>query len=218
MTHPTREEWMSFLYDESPAESRASLKVHLNACAECRAQVTAWQQASRELNKWTLPRQRRAASSTPLMRWAIAAAVVGLAILGSVRMKALNDDVGALRAEIESNRKQAETTLRQQIAEQMHTEIDAALAQLTGQAAKTASAEARSLVAAVVQKLEEKRVADQQTTLAALQNLSAQRVADYASFRKELETVAVFTEAGLQRTQNQIATLADSSPNFTENK
>lgn len=218
MTHPTREEWMSYLYDELAPEMRAGLQTHLDSCGECRAQMNTWQQATQQMSEWKLPRRRKSSSGTALTRWAIAAALVGFAIVGGVRVKALNDDVQQLRAEMKGSRTEVEAAVRQQLAEQMQRELNSALAQVTEQATKASSAEAQSLMAAVAQKLEEKRLADQQTTLAALQKMSAQHVADYTSFRKELETVAVFTEAGLQSAQNQIATLAESPTSFSENK
>ena len=218
MIHPTREEWMSYLYDELAPGTRAGLQTHLDSCGECRAQVSTWQQATQQLSEWKLPRRRKVSSGVALTRWAIAAAIVGLAIVGGVRVKALNNDVKQLRAEMKSNRGELETAVRQQLAEQMQRELNSALMQVTEQAPKGASAEAHSLIATVAQKLEEKRLADQQTTLAALQKMNAQHVADYTSFRKELETVAVFTEAGWQRAQNQIATLAYTPASFSENK
>jgi hypothetical protein len=209
---------MSYLYDEMAPEARATFQTHLASCAECRAQLNAWQQTTRQMSEWKLPAKRKAAAGAALTRWAIAAALAGLAIIGGVRAKALNDDVRQLRAEMKGSRGELETAVRQQLAEEMQRELGAALAQVTEQTTKSASAEAQSLIAAVAQKLEEKRLTDQQTTLAALQKLSAQHIADYTAFRKELETVAVFTEAGWQRAQNQIATLADASASFSENK
>jgi hypothetical protein len=126
--------------------------------------------------------------------------------------------VKQLRAEMKNSRAEIETAMRQQLAAQWQQDFDAALAQASHQATKSASSEARSLIAAVAQKLEEKRLTDQQAALAALQEVNAQHVADYASLRKELETVAVFTESGLQRAQNQITTLALAPTGFTENK
>lgn len=53
-----------------------------------------------------------------------------------------------------------------------------------------------------------------------LDDLEAQQSRDYASLRKELETVAVFTEAGFRQTENRIVQLADTSsitaPNSTQ--
>ena len=54
MNHPTREEWMSYLYDELNASERANLKTHLRGCAECAAKVSDWQAARTNLDAWQL--------------------------------------------------------------------------------------------------------------------------------------------------------------------
>ena len=105
-------------------------------------------------------------------------------------------------------RQQMEGSIREELATRMRADLDAALADLRGHASREASAEAQALVSAFAQRLDAERVATQQATLAALQKLGARHTQDYAALRKELETVAVLTEAGFQRAQNQIATLA----------
>ena len=199
---------MSYLYDELPPVARAELESHLEGCAECRTQMAVWQSATRQMTEWKLPPRRGKIAAAPaLLRWAIAAAIVGLAVVGGVRVVALNNDVKQLRAE-----------MRQQLIEELRRDLASTMAEASEQATKSASAEAQALIAAVAQKWEERRINDQQATLAALQQLNAQRVADYAAMRKELETVAVFTETGLQHAENQIATLAYSPASFSEKK
>ena len=193
---------MSFLYDESRPENRAGLQSHLESCAECRAQLKVWQGAASEMDNWRLPSRRKVLRRTTVVRWAAAAAVVGLAIIGAARVTALSNEVKQLRAETQR---------------MSPVEFQAALAQASEQATKAANAEAQALVAAVAQRLEERRLADQQTMLAALQKLSARHTEDFASLRKELETVAVFTEAGLQRTQNELANIGYSPRNISDN-
>jgi hypothetical protein len=202
MTHPTREDWMSYLYDELPAAARAELHTHLDRCENCREQLRTWQHATHEMSAWKLPRRRKPVTA-PLIRWAAAAALVALAVMGGWRLVTLGDEVKKLRADVHN---------------QVQRELESALAQVTDQASKSASAEAQSLIAAIAEKIDEKRLADQQTTLAALQQMNAQRIADYAKLRKELETVAVFSEAGLQRAANEISSLGYVSANFSDNK
>lgn len=50
-----------------------------------------------------------------------------------------------------------------------------------------------------------------------LDELQLQQTRDYSSLRKELETVAVFTEAGFRQTENRIVALADSSSTSVPN-
>lgn len=192
MTHPTREDWMSYLYDELTAARRAPLATHLQSCAECRAQMAVWQTAGRELSAWKIPDQTRAPRRRPILQWAAAAALAALALVGATRLFSLSQEVQSLRAEL-----------------QRHAGAE-------GSAAKAAQAEAQRLIAEAAQQWEQKRAADQQAVLAGWQKLSAQQAQNYATLRKELETVAVFSEAGLQRAQNQISSLAQTPATFTD--
>ena len=203
MTHPTREEWMSYLYDELPSEERATLQTHLQTCAECHGQLAHWQTATKSLGEWKLPPRRSVAAYRVVIRCSTAAALLALGVIGGARLVALNSEVKQLRAELQSN---------------MDSRFNAAAAQVLEQATKSAAAESQTLVTAVAQDLEGKRVADQQATLAALQKLATRHAQDYASLRKELETVAVFSEAGWQRAQSQISSLASVPANFSNEK
>ena len=113
------------------------------------------------------------------MKLAAAAAIVALAIAAGVRITALNKDVKNLRAE-----------LRRESAERI-----------------AAATEARSLIAEFTKTMETKRTEDQRVTLAALQQLSTKHAQDYSGLRKELETVAVLTEAGFRAAQSEIANI-----------
>jgi hypothetical protein len=186
MTHPTREEWMSYLYDETGPETKPALRTHLDGCAECRTQLDAWTRASRRLDDWQLP-QRRKRRAIPLVKLAAAAAVVALAVAGAARITTLNNEVKNLRAE-----------LRRESAERVA---------LTEQATKAATAEAQSLIADFAKAFEEKRAEEQRVTLAALQQISTKYAQDFSGLRKELETVAVLTEAGLRQAHSEIANI-----------
>jgi hypothetical protein len=59
------------------------------------------------------------------------------------------------------------------------------------------------------QEFELKRIEDNRAIYAALEKLDSQRIADYVSLKKELDTVAVLTDAGLRNTVQQLARLAD---------
>jgi hypothetical protein len=190
MTHPTREEWMSFLYEEVSPGTKSLLQGHLDTCTECRHQVDAWQHTTRTLDSWALPSRRPRRPSVPLLRLAAAAALLGLAIVGATRAWSLSDDVAELRAELKR-----EVSVR-----------DAAIVRLSESAAKS-TADIQSVVTELTKALEEKRLADQSVLLAALQQLQAKHAQDYAGLRKELETVAVLTEAGLRQTRNEIANI-----------
>ena len=80
------------------------------------------------------------------------------------------------------------------------------------------AAEAQAVVATFAEQWEQKRLGDQQALLSALQKMNARHTQDYAALRKELETVAVFSEAGWQSAQNQISSLAMTPSQTSEAK
>ena len=61
------------------------------------------------------------------------------------------------------------------------------------------------------QALEAKRTEDGQVFNAALNKLESQRLADFVSLKKDVDTVAVNTEAGLRRARQELFQLADST-------
>jgi hypothetical protein len=162
-----------------------------------------WQGATRQMNEWQLPRLRKVSRSPALARWAAAAAIAALAVMGATNILAMKREVKQLRADVQN---------------QVQRELNAVFVQVMEQASKSASGEAQTLIAAVAEKLEEKRLSDQQAILTALQKLNAQRITDYAKLRKELETVALFSEVGLQHAENQISSLAYTPANFSNQK
>ena len=211
MTHPTREDWMSYVYDELPLESRSPMHAHLNSCPACREEVETWQRASRSLDGFRLPRRPKPLRKAAFIRWAVAAAFVGFAAVGAMRVTALQREVTQMQAAMQGSfQRDIEAAVRLELSEKMRAELVNALNEFRAQANGTADANAQALITALSQRLETQRIADQQATLAVLQKLNTQQAHDYAALRKELETVAIFAEAGLQRAQNQIATLAYS--------
>jgi hypothetical protein len=201
MTHPKREDWMSFLYDELPAGERSTLKAHLDSCAECRAQMSVWQGAGEEMSAWKLPVRVHKQRTPAFAGWAAAAAIVLLAVFGVWRLNALGHEVKALRAELLEAKQPA-----------------AASSTASDEIAREAAAKTQTLIATLAQEWEQKRLGDQQALLTALQKLSARHAQDYAELRKELETVAVFSEAGWQSAQNQISSLAMTPAHISDEK
>src|SRR5687767_1853861 len=83
MKHPTQEQWMDYLYGESPAPQRAELAAHLQSCPACAAQVARWGGVQACLDEWKLPdTAKRPAWRMPAgVKWAMAAAFM-IAALG----------------------------------------------------------------------------------------------------------------------------------------
>jgi anti-sigma factor RsiW len=60
MTHPTQEQWMTYLYGELDKRSRAALADHLDSCSDCERRVLAWRGVMAQLDGWKLPDNRPA--------------------------------------------------------------------------------------------------------------------------------------------------------------
>lgn len=209
MNHPTNEEWMSFLYAEVNGAERARLAGHLQGCATCQVKVTEWRAAQKSLEGWKLqPRGAARKASVPvfarpILKWAAAAVLFAGIGFGAGRfsmLAAVNPQ--KVRAAIEPELRRQ---LREELAQTMREELDkSAAATLSASREQT-----REMLTAYGQKIESARAEDNKVISAALDQLGSQEADDYVSLKKQLDTVAVLTEAGLRRTENQVAELAD---------
>jgi hypothetical protein len=197
MNHPSREEWMSFLYDELDNSQREACVAHLAICPQCKRQVDQWQATRSDLSAYVVP-PRVAAVRAPRFawRWAAAAAVLLLASGFAVgRIASPTVDTATLKAE-----------LRNEIATQFQAD--------TRRAANDTLANIREETATHMADLaryyEQKRLEDQQSFYRTATELENKLAADYASLRKDLETVAVLTEAGFRQTERQLVSFADN--------
>ena len=178
---------MSYLYDELPAQEQSNLAAHLAVCPECKLKLSDWQAARTNLDAWQLPLKRpRLAPGRPLVKWAAAAAIVLGLGFGMGRLASAPVNAEKLRAEIEPKIRQ---DLRLEFAQLLKDELDrAASATLAASGEQT-----RQVVSDYAKALE------------------SQRIADFVSLKKDLDTVAVLTDAGLRSTQQQLVQLADYS-------
>jgi hypothetical protein len=187
MKHPQSEKWMSYLYREVSRSERMKLAAHLAACGECQAQVKRWQDTLRALDDGKgLAQRPRFRVPSPLLKWGMAAVLTLTIGFGAGRL------VSPAAADTRAMRTSLKSEIRSELLTELRQEQDKELA-------------AYKLSA------EEKLAQDNKLILAALGKLDADRQTDYASLRKELETVAVLTQDSLQRAQQQIVTLASLS-------
>jgi hypothetical protein len=186
MNHPQREEWMSYIYREVSRTEKKRLAAHLAVCGECQAQVGRWEATMGALDhSKDLAKPLRVRALSPLLKWGMAAVLTLVIGFGAGRLVSRVTDTRALRASLKAE-------IRAELLAELKQQQERELA-----AYKTSA--------------EEKLVEDNKLILGALGKLDADRQADYTSLRKELETVAVLTQAGLQREQQQIVTLASLS-------
>jgi len=162
MKHPAQEEWMDYLYEEVSANDRARLSAHLAACSECRAQLQGWQKTMTRLDTWKPAKQNTPAFRWfPVVRWAAAALIMMTFGFALSRMTTPKVDPVALR-----------DSVRTEVVAEMKQAWQKEMQQLNT-------------------KLDQQRTEDQQQVVQTLRQMEAQRLADFASLRYELDTLAM---------------------------
>lgn len=173
MNHPKPEEWVPYVYGESPAIVRQELSSHLAVCPECRRLVEDWRASMVSLDKWKLARVHKPRDwFAPALRWAAAAACV-LALGFGLGRLSTRADVAQLRAALEPQ-------LRQSLREQMVQIVNQELARNSAATLAAASDQTEKLLAAYTA-VNDRRHADELERL-------------YLALKKQLDTVAINTE------------------------
>jgi len=204
MNHPNDEQWMSYLYDESDAAQRASLKAHLKTCGECQTKVGEWQATRKNLSEWRVTAKSSPGTpfraAAPLLKLAAAALILcaGIAI---GRLDSATISPEKVRAAIEPQ-------LRREFAQMLNEELS-----MSSTATLQASAQqTKVMLADYAGAAETSRATDNAAILTALNKLSEQRLADYLLLKKDVDTVAVNTDLGFRSTQQELNQLAVYPP------
>src|SRR5215471_10626361 len=201
MNHPTPEEWMPYLFGETRPETRHQLKQHLRSCAECRHQLENWEHGLAQLDTWKLASPVKAGPFfIPILKWTTATAVVLLIGFSVGRFSASQADVSKVRALIEP---QLRHELSRELAQFVHEEVErSASVTLTASSQQTGQA-----LASFAKAIQERRTEDNRAINAALDRLAAQSLAQFVSLKKDLETVALNTDAEFRDTAQGLVQL-----------
>jgi len=234
MKHPSREEWVPFLWGETTVETKSRLSEHLQQCPECAAEVSAWRRTLNRLDGWEYPaRPAGRFKALPLIKWAAAAALILGVGFGFGRFAIPSaPDINKLRADMESSLKTSLVPqLREQMRREIQAELDPAVALLRNQVTnqiqvQVASAldgaekaarnismrEARRLLKEFVQVMDRNREEDRRTVLTLFEKFQNQYDTDYVNLRKDLETLASMTDDQFQQARLKLIQLAANSP------
>lgn len=198
-THPAPASWADYLYGELPSDARAEVDDHVRACPACQRQLSAWRETQGALDAWKLaPPARRVEALPRAARWAVAVAVVlGLGWFGGRFSVPAPPDVGQLRAALVPE-------LKQELRQEFQADLAAAI--------KSSDQRTQDKLVELVQAWAAARAEDQQAVRATYQRSDLQRRTDYATLRRDLETVAVVAQAAIGTTQEQLTQLAGNTP------
>ncbi len=206
MNHPNREDWVPYVFGEAQSAIRRQLKLHLDNCAECREQLESWRRSLGRLNAWRLPRwQNGAGLLAPSLKWALAAGLMICVGFGVGRLTAPRATIDQVRAAVEPG-------IRQQLSQELAGMVREQVSQAASATLAAAGAQTERLLVSYADSLEADRATDTEAIYATLDRLQKQRLEDYLALKRDLDTVAVNTDAGLRRTEQQLVQLADYSP------
>ena len=202
MNHPTREEWVPYVFGEAKSEVRQQLNAHLSQCPDCRKEIDSWKASLKLLDSWKLPRiPKPVPVFSPLLNWAAAAAVIMLLGFGIGRLTA-RADVQKVRAALEPELRRE---LTQEIAKLTREEISKnASATLAAAGQQTDQA-----MAVLAKAMEDTRAEDNRAIYAAMDKIESDGFSQFVSLKRDIDTLAVNTDAGLRNTAQELVQLVD---------
>ncbi|MDB6039868.1 MAG: hypothetical protein JWM99_3709 [Verrucomicrobiales bacterium] len=220
LTHPSPEQWMEYLYDEVSPNQRQTLSVHAETCELCSARLANWERArallDKDGNSTTTIRKMR---SSGFLKWAAAFAILACGIYGTVKGTVNAHQIADLRNSVaQSVRSTLESEIKSKLAAQQTETMESLrteLAKIREDAAIAWRTSDRQLLDSIAAITSDTRAKDREFLISALQQLEEKRSNELAALRKELETVAVLTEANFKKAQQQIVQLASFSDEAT---
>lgn len=230
--HPTKEQWMEYLYGEMEVPERKSLETHIKDCAPCRGKRGEFSGTMDSLDAWRveLPEEHSLTRARnrfqPVVKWAAAAALLVSTAYATARFARPEVDVAALQAEIKTQIRQSETPLQERMEaeirvasekavvaarETLEMEIALRIQEISLGAQAEAVLAARQQMEQLSATLATLREEDRQRVNAALKSFETQWLTEYRKMREDLERVAVFSDESYRKAQRQLVQLASYS-------
>ena len=184
---------MLFLYEEAEPRARAQMRHHLSECAQCRSQLEEWKSSLQLLDRWQLPGvPRRVEAFPPVLNWALGLACVTLLAAG-FSLGRLSFGAGT--------RSRNEARLIEQTKQELRAEFAQALREEISKAAT-------ATLAASTEQTQGMLADYNENVEARLQLEKEQRVAACLALKRDVDTLAINADAGLQTTAQHLAQLA----------
>lgn len=201
LNHPTSEEWMEFLYGESPQERRAAMETHASSCAACAQRLKEWRSSAAELDQWKLPVAEPAAGTTtkrfaPRIKWAVAAVILL--------------STGFLAGQISSSSRSEIANLQSsfsELSDSIKRDQSIQASNTLAAATEAANDQTAHLIAEYSASQAAQRLADQKSVGLVLSALEVRLNA----LHSELTTVALNTQTGFHETHQNLLALASLS-------
>jgi hypothetical protein len=171
MKHPNREQWISFLYEECDAAEKTELTAHIESCAACREQLQTWRNTALALNEDAAPTTSLSLRERAGVR---ARAWLPLSAAAAILLTA-----GIVIGNTLQTRANAANA---QLVAELRTRIEKSEAE---------NARTQRVLADLSQTMARNRAEDQAALITVAQEAKATR--------RDLETVAVLTEAGMKK-------------------
>ncbi len=233
MAHPSREEWMEYLYDELDAKKRGSLTKHLRDCPDCLASVESWRSVMSHLDQWKLAHCREGNLRFRRViewvgRWAVAAVLlIGIGYTFGLLSGPDLTDVRELRHVLETSLKSSmESAVRDSVRQELnlrwlpalaesqallkdelHEQLRYDLNQFATDVMAASSAERNELLAKVVRSMQERQLQQGYLIAAVLDQMKRQQLRNDALLRNDLASLAFQTGDELLQTKKDIAHL-----------
>jgi len=204
MKHPNRDEWVPYVFGEARADEAKRLRAHLESCAECAAEVTAWRRSLRTLDKWELPEPVRSRTIiAPAFRWAMAAAIMLAAGIAIGRVTA--PDAREIRA-------QAVASVKAMLAQELQQTVSESEARL----ASASEERAQELWDAFSGQLAAAREEDQRAMLTLSEQYRLEQEERYVNLRRDLETLASQADLEIRQANFKLTQLAGTNNRSSE--
>jgi len=194
MSHPSREEWMDYLYGELDAARQDGMTGHLDGCEDCRKALSSWRAVMEALDSWKVRQPLwRAAPTRRALRWAAAAAL----------LLALGYALGRLsappRVDIAALANRLEPALRKTLSQDMESRCQAAMAAAQDELRQEMLVQVRA-------EMKDQAAATLEAATSATSSLLAEYAQSLESARRtDLLALANATEQELWRTRWQLA-------------
>ena len=212
MEHPTYEELLAHLEDSGAGEAQNKIKQHLDQCPQCAAELAGWRRTIQRLEDydWPTRQHQRLALAGRMLKWAAAAVLVLGIGFGFGRLSS----GGALTQQAIA------ATVKQQVRDQLKSELLAALnpprgatdafhAQFRRELVAAAAAQAPGMeTSGQVQQMlagyQQRQDENQRMLLTLIARVRQQHETDYFSLRHDLETAAAVADDDLRENKQQL--------------